>query len=471
MSNNNPKRFQSDEFKELLRGYEDSVKNASSSFYEVETYVLLIEYYFFSGKLNKAESLISQSLEQYHFSTPLLVKQAHLFLERGEISQVHEAIEHIKILDGSESELPFLESRIKILESDFKGAEEILNTAISKADKSDKIDYLFELAEISDIQLFHDKEYNYLLEILNIEENNEEALVKISANIEQTELYEDSVKLHKQVIENHPYSLRAWHNLGLAYFGLELYEKSIEALSYALAINDEYLPSIRETGDAYFEMEDYEQALEYFLKATSLSSQPNEELYYNLAYTHFNLNNNKKAIFYMDKALKVDPNYDDVYFLKGELYKKEGHFKKALIEYDKAIKIDEDNAEFLESYAVLSYQMGNFKTALEYFTRALDSDSSNKQLWLKLARTYYELGYISESFDVFQKSIEILGDDPELINLASLCLFKLGRKETASELLTISLNLNYSSHKIIFDWDESAIEHQEILDLIEQNKP
>ncbi len=470
MKNDNNDRLRQREIMAMVRTYEDTINNGGVCFFEVESYNLIADYYVRTDQYNKAVKLIEQAIEQHPFSSSLQIRKAHLHIDLNELQLAKELIDQAKIIDGLEPETFMVEARWAVASGAFRHAEKIILEALHTLPPDDHIDLLFELVDLYDIWGKPHKTFEALVELVKKDSQNQEVLNRFALCIEESQLYEESIKIHQAIIDEHPYNHFAWHNLGLAYAGMGLYEKAIDTYSYALAIKEDFEPSIRETGEAYYELEKYAEALEYFLQSAGLVKAHDEELYFSIGYTHFHLKNYKKAQFYFTKALKIDPSYGEVYYMLGEIERVNGHYHKALAEYLKAIQVDEENADFLEAYAMLSYQMNNYQTASDFLVRALEANPRNKKLWLTLAKCYYDLDYFSESFDVLQKAIEILNEPNDLLYLASLALYKLGRKQSCLELLNIALGRDFSIHEILFEWEEDLIEDEDIMLLIQQYK-
>lgn len=451
--------------------YEAGLKTGDTAYFERDDFLAIIDYYFNKGKWDKAVIVVNQAKEQHPYSANLLLKKAILHINKNELELAHTCIEDAKILDASEIEIPLVEARLFIELGQIEKAELVLKTSLRGASINDAEVLLLELADLYAIWHKGDKEFEALAEILQTSPESMEAFERMSICVEHSGMLEESIVLHKTLIDKHPYNYWAWYNLGISYSGLELYEKAIDALSYALAIKDDFEPAIRETAECYYDLDQFERALEFFLQSASFVSFPDEELYHNIGYTHYHLKNYKKSLFYLNKSLKINPQYDNAYFAIGEVHKAQGQYKDALTFYYKAIKLDEDNSQYLEAYAMLSYELGNYQTAIEFLVRALEANPQDSSLWMVLAKCYYELDYFSEAFDVLKKGIELLGEEVELIYASTLVLFKMGRNQSATELLSMALTLDHSAHHILVDWDEELVENRNLAMLIDEYNP
>src|SRR5690606_31808235 len=108
-------------------------------------------------------------------------------------------------------------------------AVDLLENALSLFDGQERIEMLFELADVYDDYEEFDKIFDCLRLILEQDPLNEEALYKVCFWTDFTGRNEESIRLHQQIIEDNPYCELAWFNLGAAFQGLKLYEKAVDA--------------------------------------------------------------------------------------------------------------------------------------------------------------------------------------------------------------------------------------------------
>lgn len=69
--------------------------------------------------------------------------------------------------------------------------------------------------------------------------------------------------------------------------------------------------SLFEQGNTAYNEGDYEAAINYYEQVLD-NGQTSADLYYNLANSHFKLNNVAPSIYYYEKALQLDPNDEDI---------------------------------------------------------------------------------------------------------------------------------------------------------------
>jgi tetratricopeptide (TPR) repeat protein len=160
---------------------------------------------------------------------------------------------------------------------------------------------------------------------------------------------------------------------------------------------------------------------------------PKEEYYImNLVGLYINAEQNKKAIEYINTAIKNDPSNAQLYDVAGRVYESGlKDYEKAEEFFKKAIELDSENAEILSSLGRIYFNQGVtqldeannisdvkryneekekardlFRKALPYFEKAyqLNSDASDNKIALR--SIYYNL----EMDDKFEEMDKIMND-------------------------------------------------------------
>ncbi|MES2882209.1 MAG: hypothetical protein V4676_08680, partial [Bacteroidota bacterium] len=239
---------------ELLKQYNNLRNGQAGVFLEEEAFEMIIDYYDEQEELVKALEAAETSIEYFPFSAPLLIKKADLLLATRKYHKALEVLEKAELFDANDINLYILKTDVFLALDQPEKAVEILEKALTLFEGEDKIELLFELADVYDDYEEFDKVFDCLTEILEDEPTNEEALYKICFWTDFTGRNEESIKLHTKIIDEHPYNELAWFNLGAAYQGLKLYEKGIDAYKYALAIDEKFDYAYRNIGDAYIRL-------------------------------------------------------------------------------------------------------------------------------------------------------------------------------------------------------------------------
>jgi tetratricopeptide (TPR) repeat protein len=231
-------RQEREEMQELLRQYNNFKSGKKFDFIEEESFQRLIDYFDENDNLSSALEAVNFAIEQFPYSSSLLIRKADIFIATQKYYEGLALLEKAEVLDSKDINLYILKTDV-FLALDFQEkAAALLEEAIVVFEGEDKIELLFELADVYDDYEDFEKVFDCLQLILEQDSTNEEALYKICFWADYTGRNEESIKIHKRIIDDYPYCQLAWFNLGAAYQGLKLYEKSIDAYKYAIAIDE-----------------------------------------------------------------------------------------------------------------------------------------------------------------------------------------------------------------------------------------
>ena len=97
--------FRKREEEELIRRFEENLKNNSFDFFDVEDYETIIHYYLDNSKPKKALAAVNQAMDQYPFSTELFTTKAQILTNLEEYDQALELLERARNLNPVDIEI------------------------------------------------------------------------------------------------------------------------------------------------------------------------------------------------------------------------------------------------------------------------------------------------------------------------------------------------------------------------------
>lgn len=227
-----------DDIEELLQRYEDLRNGNSTSYLEEESFERIINHFESKEAFKKALQATEMAIGQFPYSAGLLIKKADLVLNNREYDTALELLDKAAIFDGNNIDIYILKTESLLALDRQEDAVALLEEALNLFEGEEKVDLLFELADVYDDYEDFEKVFDCLKWILELEPANEEALYKICFWTDYTGRNAESIELHQKIINEHPYSELAWFNLGAAYQGIKLYEKAIDAYKYAIVIDE-----------------------------------------------------------------------------------------------------------------------------------------------------------------------------------------------------------------------------------------
>lgn len=453
---------------DLLKLY-NNLRNGSAGFLEEESFEKVIEYYDEQEELSKALEAAEMALEYFPFSSALLIKKADLLLASRKYHQSLELLERAELFDSHNINLYILKTDVFLALDRQEDAVTLLEEAIRSFDGDEKIELLFELADVYDDYEEFDKVFDCLKLILEEEPGNEEALYKICFWTDFTGRNEESIRLHQQIIEEQPFSELAWFNLAAAYQGLKLYEKAIDAYQYAIAIDDKFDYAYRNLGDAYIRIRKYKDAIEALQRVLELS-KPEEVIYEAIGHCYDRLKNYAQARFHYRKASHLNPEESKLYYKIACTYFNESQWKSAVKQLDAALRIHKHQHEYNLVMGECKLQLNEIKEAVHYLSVAVRARPKNLSGWESLIRCLYIAGLYQEARQQTLAAIKHTNGKPVFLFYLAGILFALKKNKEALVFLEKGLAISPKGVKKLVQLHPSILQKQQVTDLIAQYK-
>lgn len=180
--------------------------------------------------------------------------------------------------------------------------------------------------------------------------------------------------------------------------------KKIETLSLSeLAKAQEYF----QKGMNYYKEKQYDEAIAEFKKALEIN--PNfAEGFYVLGYTYCSIGSNQEALTYFQNAIKIAPNYTDAYNGMAYALSVLGRYDESIDYYKKTLQIDENNLGALNGLGYAYASTGKSDEAVSYFKQAIKANFEYAPAYSGLGVLYYSLGKLAEAKENFIRAKELL---------------------------------------------------------------
>src|SRR5665647_1661094 len=171
-----PYRQDREELRELLQQYDNLKSGRSHSFIEEDSFEKIIDYFDEKDELVKALEASEFAIEQYPYSSSLILKKCDLLIAGKKYREALYFLEQAELLDSSDINLYILKTDAYLALDQQGRAASVLETALNYFEGDEKIELLFELADVYDDYENFDKVFDCLKIILELDPNNEEAL-------------------------------------------------------------------------------------------------------------------------------------------------------------------------------------------------------------------------------------------------------------------------------------------------------
>lgn len=465
----NPYRQDKEELKELLRQYQHLKAGRSHNFLDEESFEKIIDHYDQSEELPQALEAADLATEQYPYSSMLQLKKADLLIATRRYHDALSILEKAEILDRSDINLYILKTDAYLALDQQEKAVELLENALGYFTGEERIDLLFELADVYDDYEEFDKIFDCLKLILEQEPVNEEALYKICFWTDFTGRNEESIRLHHAIIDEYPYSELAWFNLAAAYQGIKLYEKAIDAYKYALAIDEKFDYAYRNMGDAYIRLRKYKEAIEVLEKVLELS-RPEDVIFEAIGHCYDKVKNYAQARFYYRKASHLNQSDSKLYYKIAVTYINEQQWSQAAKQLDMAMQIHRAYPDYNLAMGECKMQLGETKEAIQYFTVVVRARPRNVAGWDALVRCLYVTGFYEEALEQVKAALKHTDGKPLFLYYYSAICFAMGKSKEALLQLEKAMHSAPKLLKKFIAFNPAILRQQPVVDLIAKFK-
>ena len=151
-----------------------------------------------------------------------------------------------------------------------------------------------------------------------------------------------------------------------------------------------------------------EEALQNFLYL--LKHEEDEELYYNLGIVYEKLKNTTKAQESYEKAIKLNPNFDDAIYNLGLVYTQIQEYDKSIECFEKILEPNSDDENTYFNLGLAYFKKNDLIKALDNFQSAIDINDEDIYAHFYIGNIYKEFGDLASAKTKFEKVIELSPD-------------------------------------------------------------
>ena len=464
-----PYRQDKEELKALLIQYQNLKAGKSNSYIEEDGFERVIDYFDEKEQYPQALEATQYAIDQYPYSSSLLLLKANLLIVLRKYREALFTLQQVELLDTSDTTLYILKTDVYLALDLQEKAAEILETALHNFEGEEKIDLLFELADVYDDYENFEKVFDCLVVILKMDPNNEEALYKICFWTDFTGRNEEGIKLHQKIIDDHPFNELAWFNLGAAYQGIKLHEKGIDAYLYAVAIDEKFDYAYRNLGDAYLRLRRYKEAIESLEKVLELA-RPEYVIYEAIGHCYDKLANYHQARFNYKKASHLNAEDSQMYYKIACTYMNEGAWQSAIKNLQTATRIHRMQPEYNLALGQCYMQLNNVDEAITFFGNVVRVRPKNINGWIELLKCMYNAAMYEDGIEYAQFALEQTDGKPIFLFYKSMFLFAEGKFKEALLYLENGMAANPKLIKKFIEINPSILQHQQVVELVARYK-
>jgi TolB-like protein/tetratricopeptide (TPR) repeat protein len=153
--------------------------------------------------------------------------------------------------------------------------------------------------------------------------------------------------------------------------------------------------------------------------------------------TYFKENYMDSMQVLVDKALDIDDQLDEAYYLKGRYYQANGRIEEALESFDKALKINPNYyLPYFNKGYLFSFVLGDYINGLDNYHKALNivNGDERQNVLSYLGRAYLDAGFIDKAKYYYQEGLTLSGNEASYFGNLAFIEFNLENFEEALKL-------------------------------------
>ena len=424
--------FDTPEFKNKFKIYEEAVQQGNSVYMEPEDLVDIAEFYHSRNNYDKSLNAINYAINMFEGATSPLVFRARLALFHEDDPDKADSFAE-QIDDKTDLDYFYIKAEIMLAKDQTKQADTYLEACMENIDEEEREDFITDAATLfADYDIF-DKAQKWL----SMATNQTSAYYKeLKGRIALGKgNYEESENIFNELIDGDPYSGPYWNNLASTQFLRNHINESITSSEFSIAINPNDEEAILNKANGLFSLGNYEEALEYYRHFSLLCPEEETgEIFQGIALV--NLNRLEEAIEHLKKAEELSseqsPNLKEIYrelvFTLSHL----GKLDEALHYTNKIEALDKDDkVGIMTLRGHLYLENEHTKEAEECFKYAMLNTKTPSSTVFKIAVSAYDCGYIPLAYKMLHALIdEITGPDNKVgYSYLALCCRYLGKTE------------------------------------------
>jgi ribosomal protein S12 methylthiotransferase accessory factor len=125
---------------------------------------------------------------------------------------------------------------------------------------------------------------------------------------------------------------------------------------------------------------------------------------------HIALDDPKSALKYLEAALDLEPNQQDVpsiYSYMGVAFKDMGEYRKALEVLNKGVKLDRERTDIYNLMGFCHFKLEEHEAAIENFKKVIHLDPSSAIDYANIASNYRDMGHTAKAIRYYEMALTL----------------------------------------------------------------
>jgi tetratricopeptide (TPR) repeat protein len=402
--------FESEDFKEILRQYEESVKSGERIYMDADDLTDIADYYHYNNRLAEAEDAISLAIEYNPEAVGPMLYRAREALEKKDFKTAEQYADKVEPLDSIEG--IYLRAEILITKGELDSADELLSGYLKDLPEDEYADFV---KGVVGLYLDYDQ-FAKAFEWIARTTNNDSVGFKelMARTLFGLGKYKDSERLFNELLDKDPYSANYWNALAGVQYMKEDYSGALTSSEYAIAIDPNDANGLLSKANTLYAMGNHDEALKFFQKYSE--KVPDDEFgYLHQAICLINKGLFKDGLEKLKKAVSVSAidsiHLPEIYQEMAFTYNTLGQMEKALWCIDMTEKLDCDHFHMgvIKGHILLANQKETEAEAA--FAKVLQDSGNNPKVRLRIIISYHDNKFLHFAYNAYLDFFKTVGED------------------------------------------------------------
>lgn len=442
--------FDSEDFQNILEGYEESVKSGHPLFLDADDLADIADYYHFLGNDQQADDVIDYALSLYPTATLPNVFRAREALTTGDIDSAQECVKNIEQKD--DPEYHYIQAELLMAQDKVEEADNYLRQYFATISPDEYADFVMDVANIYFDYGLNEKAYEWMMRTKGDDSKDFKELM--ARTLFGVGKYRDSERIFNELLDKDPYSKRYWNALANAQFMSEDFSGAVTSSEYAIAIDPNDPEGILNKANGLYRLENYEEAIHYYDRYAEIA-QPDDFSLLHKGSCYINLNRQEEAIGILQQALTIcTPDsqllpqiYQELAFCYSALKR----LDDALMYIDRTRELDCDHIDMLVLRGHILLENDKIEEAEEVFKNAIIRSANDPVVIMRVIVSLYDNKYVKASYAMFKKFFSLFVNDDfnQGYSYMALCCWDLGYTEEFLMYLRIAVERNPREARLV----------------------
>ncbi len=243
--------------------------------------------------------------------------------------------------------------------------------------------------------------------LLNDENFKKKAALRISAVYDKLKKSKEATKFLAEYCSENADDSEIVKYLASRFIIEKKYENAVESLK---PLNADENPGINFlSGYAYYYLGKFELAkekLEMFI-SSGAREDLRSEAFLHLAKSYLNLGLTDEAFEIAEKGEKLNPENDEILFIKGKIYFRRQMYRHAYETVKRALVFNEGEPEYLKLLGKILFKMDEFEKAENYLTNLCSMNCADEETFALLGYAFLKRNEKSKAVKYFEQAITL----------------------------------------------------------------